>query len=69
MLTYGSKVYRVEDSLSGDKEEIRAESAVEAAIKYLKHDIAIFKSATKPVKYMDKKGDTFAWYLEVEKKR
>ena len=60
MITYGSKVYKIEEGLSGDKEEIRAESAVEAAIKYLKHDALIVKSN-------DKKKDTFGWYLEVER--
>jgi hypothetical protein len=62
MITYGTKVYRVEESISGDKEEIRAESAVEAAIKYLKHDALIVKSN-------DKKEDTFAWDLEIERIR
>jgi hypothetical protein len=62
MLTYGTKVYQIEESESGGKEEIRAESATLALIKYLKQDASI-------VKRKDCISDTFNWEFEVTRIR
>jgi len=62
MLTYGTKVYQIDESISGSKEEVRAESATEALIKYLRQDAKIVKSK-------DVIKDIFNWDFEITRIR
>lgn len=56
------KTYHIEESVSGESQDIKADSALSALMKWLERDKKLYEGKN------DRKGDEFEWDFEVTRK-